>query len=151
MIWASFLSNPPLQWCDNVSALATASNPVFHACTKHIEVDYHYVRERVLKHDLQVKFISSHDQTANIFTKVFHYPRFHWLTSKLMWIFLFRLRGDESTSCRLEEIEEWEDTAPTKTSPKTASSKKHNASMSQLDGNGAISLKKNDVILDYVY
>ena len=39
-------------WCDNVSALAIASNPVFHACTKHIEVDYHFVQERVLKHDL---------------------------------------------------------------------------------------------------
>ena len=47
-----FLPHPPLMWCDNVSALAIASNPVFHACTKHIEVDYHFVQERVLKHDL---------------------------------------------------------------------------------------------------
>ena len=56
-----FLPWPPLLWCDNASALAIVSNPVFHAWTKHIEVDYHFVRERVLKHDLLVKYISSHD------------------------------------------------------------------------------------------
>lgn len=76
-----FLPHPPLLWCDNVSALAIASNPVFHACTKHIEVDYHFVQERVLKHDLQVKFISFHDELVDIFTKGLPSPRFHWLTS----------------------------------------------------------------------
>ena len=76
-----FLPHPPLLWCDNVSALAIASNPVFHACTKHIKVDYHFVKERVLKHDLHVKFISFHDQLADIFTKGLPSPRFHWLTS----------------------------------------------------------------------
>ena len=34
-----FLSHPPKLWCDNVNALAIVSNPVFHACTKHVEVD----------------------------------------------------------------------------------------------------------------
>ena len=43
-----FLSFTPKLWCDNVSALAIASNPVFHAKTKHVEVDYHFVRERAL-------------------------------------------------------------------------------------------------------
>ena len=72
-----FLSNPPLLWFDNVSALAIASNPVFHARTKHIEVDYHFMREKVLRKDLLVKFISSHDQLANIFTKGLPSSRFH--------------------------------------------------------------------------
>ena len=54
-----FLCAAPILWCDNVSTLAIASNPVFHARIKHIEVDYHFVKERVLRHDLQVKFVAS--------------------------------------------------------------------------------------------
>ena len=79
-----FLPQPPLLWCDNVSALAIASNPMFHARTKHIEVDYHFVREKVLRRDLLVKFISTHDQLAALFTKGLPSPKFNWLTSKLM-------------------------------------------------------------------
>uniref|UniRef100_A0A2N9FFT0 Reverse transcriptase Ty1/copia-type domain-containing protein n=1 Tax=Fagus sylvatica TaxID=28930 RepID=A0A2N9FFT0_FAGSY len=56
-----YLSQPPILWCDNVSALTIASNPVFHARTKHIEVDFHFIRERVLRKDLVVKFVSTTD------------------------------------------------------------------------------------------
>jgi hypothetical protein len=62
----------PLIWCDNVSALSLASNPVFHARTKHIEVDYHFVREKVVNHDLMIKFISIDDQLADIFNNLLH-------------------------------------------------------------------------------
>lgn len=43
-----YLYHPPILWCDNVSALALAANPIFHARIKHIEVDYHFVREKIL-------------------------------------------------------------------------------------------------------
>jgi hypothetical protein len=49
-----YLPSAPLIWCDNTSALALASNPVFHGRTKHIEVDYHYVREKVVRGDLSL-------------------------------------------------------------------------------------------------
>ena len=71
-----FLAILPKVWCDNVFALAIASNPVFHARTKHIEVDYHFIRERVLRRDLHVKYISTGDQLADIFTKSLPTSRF---------------------------------------------------------------------------
>ncbi|KAM1608830.1 hypothetical protein ACFXTN_019464 [Malus domestica] len=42
----------PQIWCDNVSSIALASNPLFHSRTKHLEVDYHYVREKVVRREL---------------------------------------------------------------------------------------------------
>ena len=90
-----FLHNPPILWYENVSTLAIATNLIFHAQTKHIVVDYHFVRERVLRHDLQAKFVSSHDQLADILTKGLGSPLFCWMISKLMWCFPMALRGDE--------------------------------------------------------
>ena len=124
-----FLPHPPLLWCDNVSALAIATNPVFHDHTKHIEVDYHFVREKVLKHDVMLKFISTHDQLADLFIKSLPSPRFNWLTSKLMWKFPLRLRGDESHSstgntgspAHSNHEEEEEDETPTANFIKTLS------------------------------
>ena len=55
-------------WCDNLGATLSV-NPVFHARTEHIEVDYHFVRERVARKQLEIKFISSGDQVADGFTK----------------------------------------------------------------------------------
>jgi hypothetical protein len=78
------LSIPPVFWCDNIGALALALNHVFHARTKHIEVDYHFVREKALNRDILIKFINTRDQVADVFTKGLPSARFLVLKVKLM-------------------------------------------------------------------
>jgi len=56
-------------WCNNIGAKYPSANPVFHARTKHIEVDYHFVRERVARRLLEIEYISTKDQVADGFTK----------------------------------------------------------------------------------
>jgi hypothetical protein len=56
-------------WCNNLRATYLSANPAFHARMKHIEVDYNFVRERVAKGLIDIRFISTGDQVANGFTK----------------------------------------------------------------------------------
>ena len=52
-----------------MASIYLASNPTFHARSKHIEVHYHYVREKALSKDVEIKFIKTKDQVADMFTK----------------------------------------------------------------------------------
>jgi hypothetical protein len=80
------LHTPPQLWCDNLGAIALASNPIYHARTKHIEVNYHFIREKILHKDLTASYVSTADQCVDIFTKGLTSTRFLFLRDKLMVI-----------------------------------------------------------------
>nr|GEX46647.1 ribonuclease H-like domain-containing protein [Tanacetum cinerariifolium] len=63
------LSTAILVYCDNVSAVYLSSNPVQHHCTKHIEIDIHFVCDLVSTGRIRVLHVPSHYQYADIFTK----------------------------------------------------------------------------------
>lgn len=63
------LSTATLVYCDNVSAVYLSTNPVQHQRTKHVEIDIHFVRERVAVGQVRVLHVPSSHQFADIFTK----------------------------------------------------------------------------------
>jgi hypothetical protein len=65
------ISHPPVArlWCDNIGARYLSANLVFHPRTKHIEIDFHFVRERVAQKLLDIRYIHTNDQLADGFTK----------------------------------------------------------------------------------
>ncbi|CAH9122907.1 unnamed protein product [Cuscuta epithymum] len=79
--------------CDNISASYLTANPVQHARSKHIQIDYHFVRERVAHGDLIVRHVPTHLQLADIFTKSLPSQRFHFLKDNLRVVSPAQLEG----------------------------------------------------------
>lgn len=62
-------------YVDNKLAIALMKNPVFHGRRKHIDIRYHFIRERVERGQIIVKYVNSKDQRADIFTKALAYVK----------------------------------------------------------------------------
>jgi hypothetical protein len=96
-------------WCDNLEATFLASNPIFHTRTKHIELDFHFVREKITAKQLAIRFICSAYQIGDIFTKSLAKTRFKHIRDKFhVLVNPSRLRGcvDEITTDELDNSSE---------------------------------------------
>ena len=79
-------SSALILWCDDLGAAYLSPNPIFHAHTKHVEIDFHFVQEKVAQGDLRVQRISTHDPIAHIVTMSLPTPQFLFLRSKLQFV-----------------------------------------------------------------
>ena len=69
--------------CDNQSAIRLVRNPEFHQRTKHIDVKYHFIRDQQEGGKIDLQYIPSDDQLADVFTKPLAAPRFKILRDKI--------------------------------------------------------------------
>lgn len=68
---------------DNQGAISLCENPSFHKRTKHIQVRFHHIREKVKRNEINIKYISTEQQLADILTKGLSKERFKDLTRSL--------------------------------------------------------------------
>ena len=84
----------PVIWYDNQGVASLVANHVYHARTKHIEIDVHFMQDKGLQKTLEIRFVPLIDQVADVFTKLFSIARFLQLKNKL--------KVDESPFCLRE-------------------------------------------------
>jgi N-acetylglucosamine-6-phosphate deacetylase len=64
---------------DSLSAIGLANNPEYYAKTKHIDIQYHFIREYVINDIIQLSHISIKEQLADVLTKALSGPTFKYL------------------------------------------------------------------------
>nr|GEX80026.1 retrotransposon protein, putative, unclassified [Tanacetum cinerariifolium] len=70
-------------YCDSQSAIAISCNPVQHSHTKHIHTRYHFIKEQVENGIIELYFVRTEYQLADMFTKAFPEDRFKYLVRRI--------------------------------------------------------------------
>ena len=60
----------------NTSAINLTKNPIQHSKTKNIEIRHHFIRDHIQKGDIEIMFVKTENQLANLFTKPLTHNRF---------------------------------------------------------------------------
>ena len=69
--------------CDNQSCVKLSENPVFYNKSKHIEIKYHYIRDMMQRKAVHVQYLSTHEQVADVFTKLLARMKFEYFCDRL--------------------------------------------------------------------
>ena len=69
--------------CDNQSSIKLAHNPIYHARSKHIELQHHFVREKIESKEIELTYCSTSENVVDIFTKLVGRIHFEDLRKKL--------------------------------------------------------------------
>ena len=87
-------SQPTSLCSNNLGAITLSQDATYHACTKHINVAYHFIREKVASHEAALSYVPTKDNIADILTKGLKLHQHHYLMGKLGFgIRNFSLRG----------------------------------------------------------
>ena len=70
-------------YCDSQSAIAISHNPIHHSMTKHIDITYHFIKDHVLNGNIELIFVPSDDEIADLFTKALDNTKFNGFLNKM--------------------------------------------------------------------
>ena len=85
-----FIPSPIKVYCDNKAVISIAHNPILHDRTKYVEVDKHFIKEKLDNGIICMPYIPTIDQVADILTKGLYKKQFEDLVSKLAMEDIFK-------------------------------------------------------------